>query len=59
MAAIRVYEIRTDSYGTHAADLSPATIGDFQKSFLAVQEFYFLNSLLTKCSLLYLYYRIL
>lgn len=59
MASIRFYEINVDSYGTHASQLSPSTVSDFQKSFLAVQQMYFLNAVLTKCSILYLYHRIL
>lgn len=58
MAATRFYQIVNDHYGTHASHLSSAIVMDFQKSFLAVQQLYFLNAVLTKCSLLYLYYRI-
>lgn len=59
MAAIRFHALLADNYGTHASQLSPATVSDFQKSFLAVQQVYFLNAVLTKCSILYLYHRIL
>lgn len=59
MAAIRYYQVVVDGFGQHASELSPATVSDYQKSFLAVQQVYFLNAVLTKCSLLYLYHRIL
>lgn len=59
MAAIRFHAIIADNYGTHADQLSPSTVSDFQKLFLAVQQVYFLNAVLTKCSILYLYHRIL
>ncbi|KAF3762737.1 hypothetical protein M406DRAFT_18111, partial [Cryphonectria parasitica EP155] len=44
--------------GQHAAGLPAETVSKFQMSFLAVQEVYFLNAVLTKCALLCLYYRI-
>lgn len=58
MAIIRFYEIQADYYGYHADELSTDTVSDFQKSFIVVQAFYFVNSVLTKSSLLYLFYRI-
>lgn len=58
MAIVRFYEIKLDYYGYHADDLSADTVSDFQKSFIVVQAFYFVNSVLTKSSLLYLFYRI-
>lgn len=48
-----------DGFGQHASEVSAARVSDYQKSFLAVQQLYFLNAVLTKCSLLYLYHRIL
>ncbi|ORY57009.1 uncharacterized protein BCR38DRAFT_355377 [Pseudomassariella vexata] len=58
MVAIRWHQILVDHYGFHADELSAATLIDFQKSFLACQEVYFLDALLIKSSLLYMYYRI-
>lgn len=58
MASIRIYQIRVDYYGYHANRLPKHAVVDFQKSFLAVQAAYFTNAVLTKSSLLYLYYRI-
>ncbi|KAJ4394474.1 hypothetical protein N0V93_003692 [Gnomoniopsis smithogilvyi] len=58
MAAIRFNAIVEDGYGVHASQLSTSTVSDFQKSFLAVQQVYFLNAALTKCSILFLYHRI-
>lgn len=58
MAAIRFYQVCELGYGHHANELSVSTVSDFQKSFLAVQEAYFLNAVLTKSSLLFLYWRI-
>ncbi|KAJ5594067.1 uncharacterized protein N7459_000275 [Penicillium hispanicum] len=58
MAALRWAQISAYDYGHHSHYLSPEKVEDFRKSFLAVQILYFANSVVTKASLLLLYYRI-
>ncbi|PSR80805.1 hypothetical protein BD289DRAFT_340599, partial [Coniella lustricola] len=58
MAGVRFYQVISLNYGRHAATLPHKDVVGFQKSFLAVQELYFLNAVLTKTALLMLYHRV-
>lgn len=58
MAGVRFYQVSALGYGHHASVLPPEDVMGFQKSFLAVQELYFLNAVLTKNALLVLFYRV-
>jgi hypothetical protein len=58
MAALRWAQIPLYDYGRHAQYVSPEKRKGFGKSFMAVQLLYFINAVITKSSLLLLFYRI-
>ncbi|KAJ5154273.1 uncharacterized protein N7500_009712 [Penicillium coprophilum] len=58
MAALRWAQIPLYDYGHHAQYITPEKLIGFGKSFVAVQLLYFTNAVLTKTSLLFLFYRI-
>ncbi|KAJ5520418.1 hypothetical protein N7463_000871 [Penicillium fimorum] len=58
MAALRWAQIPLYDYGHHAQYVSPEKRKGFGKSFMAVQLLYFTNAVITKISLLLLFYRI-